>query len=103
MKFGGTNNSDLLCLQEVNISDLELRVDWLGSKDIMYFSVRQSMYPFLTGLKAAGSFSRTSRKYWYCGHCYLLKEVCQECGAVRLGGGLQACLVLAVSISENFR
>ena len=43
---------DLLCLQEENISDLELRVDWLGSKDIMYFSVRQSMHPFLTGLKA---------------------------------------------------
>ena len=32
----------------------------------------------------------------------LLKEVCQECGAVRLGWGLQACLVLAVAIFEIF-
>ena len=46
-KFGGPNNSDLLCLQDEKISDLEFRVDWLGLNDIIYFSVRQSLHAFL--------------------------------------------------------
>ena len=85
-------------LQE-NISDLELRVDWLGSKDIIYFSVRQSMQPFTLGRRQAGLFPGN---IGLVSIVLLLEEVCRECGAVLLGGGPQACLVLAVSIFEFF-
>ena len=44
--FWGTNNSDLLCLQEENFFDLE--VDWFGLNDMVYFSLRQSVHPFVT-------------------------------------------------------
>ena len=47
--FWGTNNSDLLCLQEENFFDLE--VDWFGLNDMVYFSLRQSVHPFVIGLK----------------------------------------------------
>ena len=62
MEFGGPNSSDLLCLQEEKISDLELRVDWLGLNDIIYFSVRQSLHGFVTGLKVGILLFRNIRE-----------------------------------------
>ena len=40
---GGTNNSDLLCLQAENISDLEFRVASSGLNRMCNFSQRQSL------------------------------------------------------------
>ena len=54
---GGTNNSDLLCLQAENISDLEFRVanSGLNSDSMCNFSQRQSLQVSLTGLNV-GTF-----------------------------------------------
>ena len=49
---GGTNNSDFLCLQDVNISDLEFRVAHSGLNRIWYFSLRHNLQVPVTGLKA---------------------------------------------------
>ena len=49
MEFDGPKNSDLFCLLEENIYDIELIA--LDLKDKMYFSVRQSLHMFVTGLK----------------------------------------------------
>ena len=47
---GGTNDSDLLCLQAENISDLEFRVASSGLKSMCNFSQRQSLQVSVTGL-----------------------------------------------------
>ena len=47
---GGTNNSDLLCLQAENISDLEFRVANSGLNSMCNFSQRQSLQVSVTGL-----------------------------------------------------
>ena len=47
---GGTNNSDLLCLQAENISDLEFRVASSGLNRMCNFSQRQSLQVSVTGL-----------------------------------------------------
>ena len=49
---GGTNNLDFLCLQAVNISDLEFRVAHSGLKRIWNFSLRHNLQVPVTGLKA---------------------------------------------------
>ena len=52
---GGTNNSDLLCLQAENISDLEFRVANSGLNSMCNFSQRQSLQVSVTGLNV-GTF-----------------------------------------------
>ena len=47
---GGTNNSDLLCLQAENISDLEFRVASSGLNSMCSFSQRQCLQVSVTGL-----------------------------------------------------
>ena len=95
---------DLLFLQEENISDLELRVDWLSSKDYDVFFCKAeyaSVSHWVEGRQVR--FQESPGNIGLVSIVLLLKEVCRECGAVLLGGGPQACLVLAVSVFEFFR